>query len=114
MQLNTGKWVVVVIAAVLILGYILGYYTNRQRAEKVFKWLKEGLSTLGEVSLGQKLPGMATGGRLEVNQASAPLKRVEAVYLMAPRENLLFLIFHILQGKRDELIVWITYQSKPE
>ena len=114
MQLNTGQWVVFVIAAVLILGYILGYYTNRQRAEKVFKWLKEGLATLGEVSLGQKLPGMATGGRLEVNQASAPLKRVEAVYLMAPRENLLFLIFHLIQGKGDELIVWVNYQSKPQ
>ena len=101
-------------AAILILGYILGYLYNRQRAEQIFKWLKQGLSTLGEVSLGEKLPGMATGGRLEVNQAAAPLKRVEAVYLLAPRENLLFWVFHLLQGRSDELIVWINYQSKPE
>jgi len=114
MQLNLGQWVVIIIAAILILGYILGYYYNRQRAEQIFKWLKQGLSTLGEVSLGEKLPGMATGGRLEVNQAAAPLKRVEAVYMLAPRENLLFLIFHLLQGRGDELIVWINYQSKPE
>jgi len=114
MQLNTGQWVVIVIAAVLIFGYILGYYYNRQRAEQIFKWLKQGLSTLGEVSLGEKLPGMATGGRLEVNQPAAPLKRVEAVYLLAPRENLLFLLFHLLQGRGDELVVWINYQSKPE
>jgi hypothetical protein len=39
---------------------------------------------------------------------------VEAVYLLAPRENLIFWIFHLLQGKRDELMVWINYQSKPE
>ncbi|MFZ0532803.1 MAG: hypothetical protein WAM09_06450 [Anaerolineales bacterium] len=114
MQLNLGQWVVIIIAAILILGYILGYYYNRQRAEQIFIWLKQGLSTLGEVSLGEKLPGMATGGRLEVNQAAAPLKRVEAVYMLAPRENLLFLIFHLLQGRGDELIVWINYQSKPE
>jgi hypothetical protein len=114
MQLNTGQWVVIIIAGVLILGYILGYYYNRQRAQVIFTWLKKGLSTLGTVTLGEKLPGMATGGRLEVNQASSPLKRVEAVYLLAPRENLLFMVFHMLQGKRDELIVWITYQSKPE
>jgi hypothetical protein len=114
MQLNLGQWVVIIIAAILILGYILGYYYNRQRAEQIFKWLKQGLSTLGEVSLGEKLPGMATGGRLEVNQAAAPLKRVEVVYMLAPRENLLFLIFHLLQGRGDELIVWINYQSKPE
>ena len=83
MDLNTGQWVVIIIAAILILGYILGYLYNRQRAEQIFKWLKQGLTTLGEVSLGEKLPGMATGGRLEVNQASSPLRRVEAVYLLA-------------------------------
>jgi hypothetical protein len=114
MQLNSGQWVVIIVCSVLILGYILGYFYNRQRAERIFTWLKKGLSTLGEVSLGDKLPGMATGGRLEVNQALAPLKRVEAVYLLAPRENLLFWIFHLLQGRGDELIVWINYQSKPE
>ena len=114
MHLNTGQWVVLGVCGVLILGYILGYYYNRQRAEKIFIWLRQGLSTLGEVTIGEKLPGMATGGRLEVNQAAAPLKRVESVYLLAPRENILFWVFHLLQGRGDELIVWITYQSKPE
>lgn len=114
MQLNMGQWAVIIICAILILGYILGYYYNRQRAEHIFRWLKQGLSTLGEVSLGDKLPGMATGGRLEVNQPFAPLKRVEAVYLLAPRDNLLFWLFHTLQGRGDELIVWINYLSKPE
>jgi hypothetical protein len=114
MQLNTGQWAVIIVCAVLILGYIFGYYSNRLRAEQIYRWLKPGLSMLGEVTLGDKLPGMATGGRLEVNQPSLPLKRVEAVYLLAPRENLLFLLFHLLQGRGDELIVWINYQAKPE
>ena len=114
MQLNTGQWAVMIIAGVLILSYIFGYYYNRRHAEQIFRWLKNGLSTLGAVSLGDKLPGMSTGGRLEVNQASAPFKRVEAVYLLAPRENPLFLIFHLLQRRGDELVVWVTYQSRPE
>jgi hypothetical protein len=114
MTLNTGQWVVIIVCSILILGYILGYYYNRERARQIFTWLRQGLSSLGEVTVGEKLPGMATGGRLEVNQAAAPLKRVEAVYLLAPRENLLFWIFHILQGRGDELVVWINYQSKPE
>ncbi|OGO63372.1 MAG: hypothetical protein A2030_05400 [Chloroflexi bacterium RBG_19FT_COMBO_50_10] len=113
MQLNTGQWVVVGVCGILIFGYILGYYYNRQRAEQIFRWLKLGLSTLGEVTLGEKLPGMATGGRLEVNQAAAPLKRVECVYLLAPRENLIFWVFNMLQRKGDELVIWVTYQSKP-
>jgi hypothetical protein len=49
-----------------------------------------------------------------VNRAAAPLKRVETVYLLAPRENLLFLIFHLLQRRGDELIVWVNYQSQPD
>jgi hypothetical protein len=114
MQLNLGQWVVIGVCGALILGYILGYYFNRQHAEQIYRWLKQGLSTLGEVTLGDKLPGMATGGRLEVNQPAAPLKRVESVYLLAPRENLLFLIFHLLQGRGDELIIWVNYQSRPE
>src|SRR4030042_2903242 len=111
MQLNTGQWVVLILAGVLILGYILGYFANRQRAEHIVTWLRKGLSALGTVTAGEKIPGMATGGRLEVNQASAPFKRVEAVYLLAPRDNLLFLIFHLLQGRGDELIVWISTQG---
>jgi len=114
MQLNTGQWVVLIVCGVLIFGYILGYYYNRQRAEKIFNWLRQGLSTLGDVTIGEKLPGMATGGRLEVNQAAAPLKRVETVYLLAPRENLIFWFFNLLQGRGDELMIWINYQSKPD
>ncbi len=113
MQLNTGQWAVIIIAGVLILSYILGYYYNRQRAEKIYRWLKQGLSAYGEVALGNKLPGMTTGGRLEVNQATAPFKRLEAVYLLAPRENPLFLLFHLLQRRGDELIVWVNFLSKP-
>jgi len=114
MEFNFGQWVVIVICAFLILGYIRGFYINRQRARQILAWLHEGLKTLGPVSIGEKVPGMVSGGRLEVKHAAAPIKRVEAVYLLAPRENLLFWLFHILQGKRDELILWITYQSKPE
>jgi len=114
MGLNTGQWAALIACGVLLLGYILGYYYNRQKAVKIFNWLKEGLATLGTVTMVDKLPGMASGGRLEVNQPALPLKTVEAIYLMAPRENLIFFIFSLLQGRSDELIVWITYQSKPE
>ena len=114
MELNLGQWVVIGICAFLIIGYIRGFYYNRQQAGKVLTWLQEGLKTYGLVSAGEKLPGMATGGRLEVKRGTAPVRRVEAVYLLAPRENLLFWLFHVLQGKHDELILWITYHSRPE
>jgi len=114
MDLNLGQWVVIGICGFLILGYIGGFYYNRQRAERIQRWLLDGLRTFGTISSGGKLPGMASGGRLEIKRASPPLKRVEAVYMLAPRENLLFWLFYIFQGRHDELILWVTYQSKPE
>lgn len=113
MELNLGQWVVIGISALLIAGYIFGYYYNRQRAEQVLIWLRAGLESLGPVSAGGKLPGMASGGRLEVKHAIGRLRRAEAVYLLAPRENLFFWLFYRLQGKDDELILWLTFQVKP-
>ncbi|MGQ9832906.1 MAG: hypothetical protein ACUVRJ_03760 [Candidatus Villigracilaceae bacterium] len=113
MELNLGQWIVIGISAFMILGYIRGYYDNRRRAEQVLTWLHKGLEVLGPVAAGEKLPGMTTGGRLEVKHAVAPLRRAEAVYLLAPRENLFFWLFHRLQGKGDELILWLTFQSRP-
>jgi hypothetical protein len=113
MELNLGQWVVIVLCALLLIGYIRGFYYNRARAASVLAWLQEGLGTLGSVSLGERLPGMATGGRLEVKRAGSPLRRIEAAYLLAPRENLFFWIFHLLLRKQDELILWVTYQSGP-
>ncbi len=113
MELNLGQWVVIGVCAILILGYIRGYYYNRRHAGQVLAWLHEGLETLGPVSAGDKLPGMASGGRLEVKRAVAPLKSVEAVYLLAPRENLLFWLFHLLRGRQDELILKIVLRATP-
>ena len=38
MELNLGQWVVIGICAFLILGYIRGFYYNRQRAGQIFAW----------------------------------------------------------------------------
>ena len=115
LQLNLGQWIVIGICALLILGYIRGYFYNRQQASRISAWLQEGLQAWGGVTSGEgKLPGLASGGRLEVQQAAPPLRSIEAIFLLAPRENPLFWIFYRLQGKHDELIVWITFLSKPE
>lgn len=114
MKLDIGQWIVIGICALLLLGYARGFYYNRRRASQIFAWLYEGLKTLGPVSVGEKLPGMASGGRLEVKPVSPPLKQVEAVYLLAPRENPLFWLFHRLQGRGDELILWVTFFSRPK
>ena len=114
MDLNLGQWIILGVCAILIAAYIGGYFYNRQMGRRSVAWLVEGLKPWGRVAAGDKLPGMVTGGRLVVEPAGAPFKKIEALYLLAPRENPLFWLFYRLQGKRDELIVWVTYASKPK
>lgn len=114
MNLDAGQWAVIGVCAVLLVGYIRGFYYNRQRAKDVSAWLAEGLNGWGKISIGQKVPGMASGGRLIVAQAATPFRRIEVLFLLAPRENLLFWLFHRLLGKGDELVIWITFRSQPD
>jgi len=114
MELTLSQWLVIGICGILILGYIAGYYYNRQQAGKILDWLRAGLQKWGAVSAGEKLPGMLTGGRLLVQKASSPFQRMEAVYLLAPRENLLFWLFHAFQGRGDELVLKINLSKIPK
>ena len=114
MELDVGQWIVMGACAVLILGYIRGYYYNRQRAQRISEWLQAGLREWGTVTPGERLPGMASGGRLMVKQARGPFQRIAAAYLLEPRENLLFWAFHRLQGRRDELILSLDMKARPD
>ncbi|RME90079.1 MAG: hypothetical protein D6770_03225 [Anaerolineae bacterium] len=113
MELDLGQWIVIGVSAVLILGYIAGYYTNRQKAEQIASWLQQGLRQYGHVSPGEPLRGMATGGQMVVQKAKEPFRRVEAAFLLEPRENPLFWLFHRLQGRRDELVMWLSLRTRP-
>jgi hypothetical protein len=114
MKLDLGQWITIGICAILILGYIRGYYKNRKKALQISEWLQNGLTEWGQVTPGERLPGLVTGGRLDVNQATEPFQRIEAIFLLEPRENLLFWLFGHLLGKRDELILKINLRSQPE
>lgn len=113
MQLDMGQWVVIGVCALLIVGYTGGYYYNRRLAEQVLAWLKGGLGKWGQVTPGERLGGLATGGRLSVNAAGAPFQRIEAVFLFEPRENLIFWLFDQLRGRQDELVLKIALRSAP-
>jgi hypothetical protein len=113
MKLNLAEWLVIGFCAVLLIGYIIGFYYNRQQAGKIHGWLRANLEKWGPVALGERLPGMVTGGRLLVQNSAAPFRQIEAVYLLAPRENLVFWLFHLLQGRGDELILRIHLPKVP-
>jgi len=114
MKLSLEQWLVIGFCAVLLIGYIAGYYYNRQQAGKIHGWLRSNLEKWGTVALGEKLPGMVTGGRLLVQNSSKPFRQIEAVYLLAPRENLIFWFVHLLQGRGDELVLRIHLPNVPK
>ncbi len=113
MDLNTGQWAVIGLSAVLIFGYIWGNANNQRRAEVISRWLHDGLSAWGAVTSGGRLGGMSSGGRLRVERAAPPFTRIDAVFLLEPRENLLFWLITRLQGRRDLLMFSIDFRSKP-
>lgn len=114
MNLDIGEWIVIGVCAILILGYIGGYYYNRRRAEQILAWLRPGLESLGKVGSGERLGSLVTGGRLIVLEPELPFQRFEAIYLLEPRENLLFWLFYRLQGRRDELVLKISLLKSPK
>lgn len=114
MQLDLGQWIVIGLCALLLAGYAYGYYTNRQLGERVVGWLHPALKQRGRVTAGERLGGMATGGRLHVKDASVPFQNIEAVFLLLPRENLVFWLFDRLRGRQDELILKINLRSAPK
>jgi len=114
MQLDAGQWAVIGICVVLIAGYAGGYYYNRRLAEQTLAWLQKGLGRWGQATPGERLGGLATGGRLAVNAAREPFQRIEAVFLLEPRENMIFWLFDRLRGRRDELILRIVLRAAPD
>lgn len=114
MQLDSGQWIVFGLCAVLIAVYAGGYYANRRLGEQVVAWLHTGLRRWGRVTAGSRLGGMATGGRLYVKNAGAPFQNIEAVFLLLPRENLIFWLFDRLRGRQDELILKISLRFAPK
>jgi len=113
MQLDTGQWIVIIICAILIAGYIGGYLYNRRMARQVVAWLHAGLEKWGQVTPGDPLSGLTTGGSANVISAREPFQRIEAIFILEPRENLLFWLFDRLRGRHDELILRISLRTAP-
>jgi hypothetical protein len=113
MQLDSGQWIVIGICAVLIAGYAYGYNANRKLAEQVIGWLHTGLKRWGQLTAGGRLGGMATGGRLNIKNATAFFQNIEIIFWLMPRENLLFWLYDLLRGRHDLLVLKFSLRTPP-
>jgi hypothetical protein len=109
--MEPGVAIVIGVCAFLALWYGAGYLYNRRRGQRLFGWLKEGLSVLGgDVDSGW-IGSPAAGARVNVVHAAPPFRRLELTLLLENREILpLWLVDH-LRGRRDRLIIRATLRS---
>jgi hypothetical protein len=109
--MEPGVAVVIGICALLALWYGAGHLYNRRRGQRLFRWLKDGLGTLGgEVESGW-IGSPANGARVNVVHADSPFRRLELTLLLENREILpLWLVDH-LRGRRDRSIIRATLRS---
>jgi len=109
--MDTEIVAVIGVCAFLALWYGGGHLFNRRRGQRLFRWLEEGLDTLGGEREAGWLGSSASGTRVNVIHADPPFRRLEITMLLANREiPVLWLVDH-LRGKRDRLIIRATLRS---
>ena len=107
-DLDLGQWVVIALSAFLFLWYFAANTLNRQRGIATYRWLHRSLDSVGKVSIAEWIGSSNMGARLVVKKAAKPFGRVEARYLLEPREFLPYWLFSRLKGKRDQVVIQVT------
>lgn len=112
-DLNTGEWVVIGLSAFLFAWYFFATAANRKKGLAAYRWLRQGLEALGNVSKAEWIGAANMGARLSVKNARKPLRKVETHYLLEPREFLPYWVFSRLRGRREEMVIKVTLRNSP-
>lgn len=110
---DLGQWIVIGLSIVLIVWYVIAGYLNRKKGIQIYRWLREGLETLGEVSNVHWIGSSGSGGQINLISAAPPFQSLEATFLLASREILPLWLFNLYRGKRDELILKADLRQPP-
>lgn len=100
-----------VTAAILMVGYGVGRWTNDQRAQKISDWLEPGLRSLGGTPTVQKVSRSAF--RFQMTDARQPFRTVTTSVVLISREFLPTWLWEWLTGRDDLLIVHVTFRQPP-
>lgn len=114
--MNIGQIIVIGLSVTLVLWFAGGTWYNRRRARKIWRWLEPGLDAFGG-RVGQVwIASSGTGLRVAVDNAQAPLRRLELIARLESRENLPLWLFELAQGKRDQLTLrgWLRSSARDE
>lgn len=112
-DLNTGEWIVIGLSAFLFAWYFFATAANRKKGLAAYRWLRQGLEALGNVSQAEWIGAANMGARLAVKNSRKPFRKVDAHYLLEPREFLPYWVFSRLRGRREEMVIKVTLRSSP-
>jgi len=113
-DLDTGQWVVIGLSAFLFLWYFIANMANRQKGIALYRWLRRALEPFGTISNAEWIGSSNMGARVMVGKPAKPFRRIEAYYLLEPREFLPYWLFSRLRGKRDEAVIKLTLRFAPK
>ena len=112
-DLDVGQWIIVALSAFLFLWYFFANTANRKQGIATYRWLRQALEIYGKVSKAEWIGASNMGARLMVEKAASPLQRVQAHYLLEPREFLPYWLASRLRGKRDRVVIRVELRIPP-
>jgi hypothetical protein len=112
-DLDLGQWIVIGLSGFLFIWYILANSANRNRGIATYRWLRRGMESLGKISSAEWVGASNVGVRLVMAKPAKPFRRMEAHYMLEPREFLPYWLFSYLRGKRDEVVIKIALRMTP-
>ncbi len=108
------RWWIAFLSAILALGFLWGLVVNRRLGRQLYRTLREVLASWGSLTQARWLGGATSGVYLALQEGRPPVRRMEAVLLLEPREFLpVWLAARWLRGQRDALILRVTFRRAP-
>jgi len=102
---------IVVVAGILIVGYLIGRARNRRYAQIISSWLEPGLRSLGGSPVVQAVT--RTAFRVKITQARAPFNVATATVVLLSREVLPIWLWEWINRHSDVVFFHLTLRRNP-
>ncbi|MGQ9841326.1 MAG: hypothetical protein ACUVR4_12575 [Anaerolineae bacterium] len=103
-------WAILIL---LVIGYLVGIWLNRQRSKAIGAWLQAGLGKLGGRVAWRWIRSMNSGAEVTVAEARPPFRQLQISYFLLTREFAPLWGLELLQGKRDLLALRCELRVSP-
>ena len=101
----------IVVATVMMLGYLLGRWVNDRRGQRISAWLEPGLRSLGGTPFVQRLSRSTF--RVKVIHAGNPFSTVTVSVVLISREVLPRWLWERLHRRRDLVVFHVSFRRPP-